>query len=145
MSSKGVAISEKHSDEKFGEESRIGVPFSFLMRDILQFDGSLQDAIRCVCVCLHACVCAYGNIMCAMRKSVFHCPRRIQEAHRTCSIWLGVGDRNEKTFRLIEYSRSTAKAFSDQNITMIDESRFNRERCNDTCYHHYAMTGRKMN
>ena len=46
MNSKGVAISEKHSDEPFGEESRIGVPFNFLMRDVLQFDNSLQDALR---------------------------------------------------------------------------------------------------
>ncbi len=45
MSSKGIAISEKHSDEKFGEESRIGIPFNFLMRDVVQFDSSLQDAI----------------------------------------------------------------------------------------------------
>lgn len=65
MSSKGIAISEKHSDEKFGEESRIGIPFNFLMRDVIQFDGSLQDAIKlvCVCVCVLACVC-----MCAFNK-----------------------------------------------------------------------------
>ena len=60
MSSRGLAISEKHSDEPFGEESRIGIPFNFLMRDILQFDTSLQDAIRCVyvlvCVCVSVCV-----------------------------------------------------------------------------------------
>lgn len=48
MSSKGIAISQKHSDEPFGEESRVGIPFNFLMRDILQFDSSLQDAIRYV-------------------------------------------------------------------------------------------------
>lgn len=111
MSSRGIAISEKHSDEPFGKESRIGIPFNFLMRDVLQFDTSLQDSIR-----------------------------RIQEAHRTCSIWLGVGDANEKTFRLFEYSKSTDKVFDDKNVTMIDESRFNREHCDDTCYHNYSMT-----
>ena len=46
MSSKGLAISEKYSDEPFGEESRSGIPFNFLMRDILQFDSSLDEAIR---------------------------------------------------------------------------------------------------
>lgn len=46
MSSKGLAISEKHSDEPFGEESRVGIPFNFLMRDVLQFDNSLQNAIK---------------------------------------------------------------------------------------------------
>ena len=103
------------------------------------------------------------------------CPtstRRIEEAHRTCSIWLGVGDANEKTFRLFEYSKSTAnvsyklrhyhsfyqvlithvrillwcavvifQVFDDKNITMINESRFNREHCDDACYHNYSMTG----
>ena len=48
MSAKGLAISEKHSDEPFGRESRAGVPFNFLMRDVLQFDNSLQDAIKYV-------------------------------------------------------------------------------------------------
>ena len=46
MSSKGLAVSEKHSDEPFGEESRSGIPFNFLMRDVLQFDSSLDEAIR---------------------------------------------------------------------------------------------------
>ena len=57
MSSSGLAISQKHSDLPFGEESRIGIPFNFLMRDILQFDTSLQESIRCVCVCVFVCVC----------------------------------------------------------------------------------------
>lgn len=46
MSSTGVAISEKHSDIKFDGESRIGIPFNILMRDILQFDNTLDDALR---------------------------------------------------------------------------------------------------
>ena len=46
MSSKGVAISQKHSDVKFGEESRSGIPFNLLMRDIIQFDDSLYDAMK---------------------------------------------------------------------------------------------------
>ena len=39
--------------------------------------------------------------------------RRIQKAHRTCSIWLGVGDRNIQSFRLVEYSKSTANVRID--------------------------------
>jgi exportin-7 len=46
MSSKGLAVSEKHSDEPFGEESRSGIPFNFLMKDILQFDSTLENSIR---------------------------------------------------------------------------------------------------
>lgn len=46
MSSSGLAVSEKHSDEPLGKESRSGIPFNFLMRDILQFDNSLEESIR---------------------------------------------------------------------------------------------------
>ena len=86
--------------------------------------------------------------------------RRIQTAHRTCSIWLGVGDANEKAFRLFEYSYSTAnvssfgdclndnltvfiplQVFDDHNITNIEPSRFEREHCNETCIENYAMAG----
>lgn len=50
VSSKGLAISEKHSDEPFGKESRVGIPFNFLMRDVLQFDNSLYDSIKYDCI-----------------------------------------------------------------------------------------------
>lgn len=54
MSYKGIAISEKHSDMKFSLESRRGIPFNFLMRDILQFDNSVYDAMRYVgCQCVY--------------------------------------------------------------------------------------------
>lgn len=46
VSEKGMAISEKHSDVEFSGESRIGIPFNFLMRDVLQFDNSLYDSIK---------------------------------------------------------------------------------------------------
>ena len=41
QSSQQMAISEigvSYPDASFGQESRIGVPFTFLLRDILQFD-----------------------------------------------------------------------------------------------------------
>ncbi len=118
----------------------------------------------CVCACVRACVCAWlyltwmVNNVCVCLCACYlqacislliilpFCPpsSRIQGNHRTCSIWLGVGDRNEQTFRLIEYSSSTANVFDDKNISMIEESRFNREHCNDTCYHNYAMTGEDL-
>ena len=46
MSSSGIAVSEKHSDIPFGDESRSGIPFNLLMRDILQFDESLEQSIQ---------------------------------------------------------------------------------------------------
>ena len=48
MSYDGIAISQKHSDVKFSPESRRGIPFNFLMRDVLQFDHTLYDVIRYV-------------------------------------------------------------------------------------------------
>ena len=44
MSSERVAISEigvSFPDASFGNESRVGNPFTFLLRDIIQFDTSL--------------------------------------------------------------------------------------------------------
>ena len=46
MSYKGIAISEKHSDMVISTESRRGIPFNFLMRDILQFDNTIYDAMK---------------------------------------------------------------------------------------------------
>ncbi len=45
MSEVKLGISEKHGDPDFGgKDSRIGNPFHFVLRDILQFDQTLDDA-----------------------------------------------------------------------------------------------------
>ncbi|XP_076461219.1 protein dcd1B-like isoform X2 [Babylonia areolata] len=66
MSSQQMAISEigvSFPDKSFGSESRFGVPFTFLLRDILQFDTTLNHSLD-----------------------------RITNAPRTCDLILGVGD-----------------------------------------------------
>jgi exportin-7 len=48
LSSTQMAISEigvAYPDETFGSESRVGIPFIFLLRDILQYDLTIDDAI----------------------------------------------------------------------------------------------------
>lgn len=50
-------------DATFGNESFAGIPFIFLLRDILQFDNGYQDTIN-----------------------------RIYGANRTCNLILGAGD-----------------------------------------------------
>ena len=30
--------------------------------------------------------------------------------------------------------------YDDKNVTLIEEKRFNREHCDDTCFHNYSMT-----
>jgi len=61
-----MAVSEigvSYPDDTFGKESRFGNPFTFVLRDVLQFDKVLDDSIR-----------------------------RMENEHRTCDLILGVGD-----------------------------------------------------
>lgn len=90
MSSKKLGISEigvTYPDETFGEQSRIGIPFIFLLRDILQFDHSLDEATD-----------------------------RIVNTKRTCNLILGVGDGNINQFRAYQYSASVCNIQTDTNM-----------------------------
>jgi len=82
-SSARVGISEKVWYSYTGSESRIGVPWHFLLRDILQFDRSIDDALN-----------------------------RIGNAQRTCSIHVGIGDPVNK-FRAVEYSHDYVQIYDD--------------------------------
>jgi len=84
-SSKSLGISEKVWYSYKGEQSRIGIPWHFLLRDILQFDETVDDALT-----------------------------RIVNADRTCAIHVGVGDPVRK-FRAIEYSYESATIYNDFN------------------------------
>jgi len=94
MSSVQMATSEigvAFPDSTFGEESRIGVPFTYLLRDVLQFDDSLAAA-----------------------------EEHMTNANRTCYLILGVGDGKEGGgFRGVEYSYSVANFYDDQNMMPI--------------------------
>jgi len=90
MSAQKMAISEigvTYPDASFGKESRFGVPFTFLLRDILQFDRTLDDSIN-----------------------------RIANSKRTCNLILGVGDGKLNEFRSVQYSASVANFFDDENM-----------------------------
>ncbi|EGD79182.1 hypothetical protein PTSG_09912 [Salpingoeca rosetta] len=95
MNSKQMAISEigvAFPDSTFGKESRFGIPFTYILRDILQFDSSLTAALH-----------------------------RITTANRTCDLILGVGDGNMKAFRGIQYSASVANFYTDtDNMPVAD-------------------------
>jgi len=61
-----MAVSEigvSYPDDTFGRESRAGNPFTFLLRDVLQFDKNLDESIH-----------------------------RMKNTKRTCDLILGVGD-----------------------------------------------------
>jgi len=81
-----VQIGVAFPDSSFGNESFAGIPFTFLLRDILQFDHSYTDTIA-----------------------------RIQGANRTCDLILGAGDGKAQTFRAFEYSASVAIPYDDTN------------------------------
>mmetsp|Transcript_60711 Transcript_60711/g.130970 ORF Transcript_60711/g.130970 Transcript_60711/m.130970 type:complete len:448 (+) Transcript_60711:69-1412(+) len=94
VSDQQLGISEigvSYPDDTFGKESRVGVPFVFLLRDILHSDKALDDSID-----------------------------RMQSATRTCDLILGVGDGksqasqgSEKKFRGFQYSSSVCNVVND--------------------------------
>jgi len=93
ISSKKLAISQigvAYPDDTFGKESRFGIPFTYLLRDILQFDNSLEDT-----------------------------EKRIKAAKRTCDLIMGVGDGNSGEFRGIQYSASVANFMTDTDMMPI--------------------------
>lgn len=90
FNSKQMAISEigvSFPDASFKSESRFGIPFTYILRDVLQFDSSLDDAMH-----------------------------RMQYAHRTCNLILGVGDGKISQFRGIQYSASVANFYNDTDM-----------------------------
>jgi len=90
MNDQQMAISEigaAYRDKTFGKDSRSGIPFTYILRDVLQFDKSLADS-----------------------------KMRIKQADRTCSLILGVGDGEERRFNSIRYSYSAADFFDDKTL-----------------------------
>ena len=95
--------------QKFGKESRFGIPFTFILRDILQFDSSLADAMD-----------------------------RISSSNRTCDLILGVGDGKldanaNAPFRGIQYSHDVANFYVDKDMQPHNDSW--HARINDVVYY----------
>jgi predicted Zn-dependent protease with MMP-like domain len=88
-----LGISEKVWLHYNGSDSRAGVPFTFLMRDVAQYDRTIDDAHN-----------------------------RMVNTHRTCSVFLGVGGRHLNQFRAIEYSLQQVVAFNDVNYPYYAET-----------------------
>jgi len=85
-----MAISEigvAFPDETFGNMSRFGVPFTFLLRDILQFD-EVRACNGSLCFCEKE---ARSQHVLQL-QSLEAAKARITDAHRTCDLILGVGD-----------------------------------------------------
>jgi hypothetical protein len=78
-----LGICEKVWLNYAGQSSRFGQPWNWVLRDVLQFDKTNAQAIH-----------------------------RIQNAHRTCSIFTGVGSRADNSFAAIEYSYENATVWT---------------------------------
>jgi isopenicillin-N N-acyltransferase-like protein len=80
-------IGASFPDPSFGNESSIGIPFTYILRDILQFDKTRAE----------------GN-------------HRLATANRTCNLILGVGDGKEKRFNSVEYSHDVCVPITDTDF-----------------------------
>jgi len=91
ISSAPIGICEKVWLSYNGSFARSGNPWHFVLRDILNWDTSVDDAIS-----------------------------RVFKAHRTCSIFVGVGDPYNK-FKAIEYSLDQVEVFDDRTYPQYTE------------------------
>jgi hypothetical protein len=92
MSANPLAVSEigvSFPDDTFGNETYLakGYPFSYLIRDILQYDKTVDDA-----------------------------DYRVLNAERTCDLILGVGDGNNNSFHGYQYSPGIANVITDTTL-----------------------------
>ncbi len=88
MSSAPVAICEKVFLAYTGPDRRNGIPLTLMLRDILEFDTSVEAALA-----------------------------RMEAAKRTCSIWVGVGaPSSPERFTVAEYTREYVRHFNDSNL-----------------------------
>lgn len=83
-----LAVSEigvSYPDATFGKESRFGNPFTFVLRDVLQWDKTLEESVH-----------------------------RMKTTKRTCNLILGVGD-GKSEFRSFQYGHSVCNVVGDDN------------------------------
>eukprot|EP00698_Gefionella_okellyi_P020891 TRINITY_DN6653_c0_g1_i1.p1 TRINITY_DN6653_c0_g1~~TRINITY_DN6653_c0_g1_i1.p1 ORF type:complete len:440 (+),score=86.37 TRINITY_DN6653_c0_g1_i1:53-1321(+) len=90
FSSAPIGLSEKVWLSYNGTSSRVGTPWTFVVRDILQYDADVDSAIS-----------------------------RMASTRRTCSIFVGLGDTHMNQFRGIEYSHETVNVFDDINYPIL--------------------------
>lgn len=89
FSSANVGICEKYWGGYNGTYIAAGYPFPYVLRDILQFDGDIETAYN-----------------------------RIENAQRTCAIFVGLGDSKTSQFRAVEYSHTYLEKYNDQDYPL---------------------------
>jgi isopenicillin-N N-acyltransferase-like protein len=74
-SSAKIGVSERLRGNSASNMTRFGKPWTYVLRDILQFSKTLDDALE-----------------------------TLNNTDRTCSVYFGIGSSVNNTYRLIEYS-----------------------------------------
>ncbi|TFG96493.1 MAG: hypothetical protein E4H13_12075 [Calditrichales bacterium] len=93
ISSAQLAVSEIGDDYDKENDTFAGIPFMFLLRDILQYDNSLDEAIN-----------------------------RIQNAPRTTSLLFGVGDGEMGQLRGFQTSHTLCNVFNWDNLEPVTDT-----------------------
>eukprot|EP00178_Gracilaria_changii_P001991 TRINITY_DN12900_c0_g1_i1.p1 TRINITY_DN12900_c0_g1~~TRINITY_DN12900_c0_g1_i1.p1 ORF type:complete len:117 (-),score=9.78 TRINITY_DN12900_c0_g1_i1:123-473(-) len=66
--------------------TRFGKPWTYALRDVLQFSKTIDDALN-----------------------------NLNTTDRTCSVYLGIGSSVNNTYRLIEYAETQFDVYNDKN------------------------------
>jgi len=86
-----LAICEKYWNNCNGCDSRRGTPWTFVLQDILWYDQNKDAGIE-----------------------------RLQNAKRTCAIYVGIGDTNTNEFNAIWYNHINITVFDDDTYPVYD-------------------------
>lgn len=81
-----VAVSERLHGASQKDMSRFGKPWTYALRDTMQFSHGIDEAIK------------YLN-----------------ETARTCSVWFGIGSSTSNTYRIVEYSKAYFNVYDDKH------------------------------
>lgn len=85
-SSARIGVSERLRGGAPDTMTRFGKPWTYALRDVLQFSKTIDDALN-----------------------------NLNTTDRTCSVYLGIGSSVNNTYRLIEYSETEFNVYSDKN------------------------------
>ena len=85
-SSAKIGVSERLRGGAASTMTRFGKPWTYALRDVLQFSKTIDDALN-----------------------------NLKNTDRTCSIYLGIGSSVNNTYRIIEYAATEFKVYDDTN------------------------------
>lgn len=85
-SSARIGVSERLRGGPSSTMTRFGKPWTYALRDVLQFSKTIDDALN-----------------------------NLNTTARTCSVYLGIGSSVNNTYRIIEYSETEFNVYDDTN------------------------------